>query len=117
MKKQSLVKGTIILGMAGIIAKFLGLFFRWPLVMLVGDEGVGYYQMAYPLLGFFIAVASGIPIAVSKLVSECNAVNDRESSFAILKKAIIIRYCEIHLKGKNRGFFEKLLRENIKKSL
>ena len=90
MKKQSLVKGTIILGMAGIIAKFLGLFFRWPLVMLVGDEGVGYYQMAYPLLGFFIAVASGIPIAVSKLVSECNAVNDREGSFAILKKAIII---------------------------
>ena len=58
--------------------------------MLVGDEGVGYYQMAYPLLGFFIAVASGIPIAVSKLVSECNAVNDREGSFAILKKAIII---------------------------
>lgn len=34
-----------------------------------------------------------------------------------MKKAIIIRYCEIHLKGKNRGFFEKLLKENIKKSL
>lgn len=34
-----------------------------------------------------------------------------------MKNAIIIRYCEIHLKGKNRGFFEKLLRENIKKSL
>ena len=34
-----------------------------------------------------------------------------------MNNAIIIRYCEIHLKGKNRGFFEKLLRENIKKSL
>ncbi len=34
-----------------------------------------------------------------------------------MKKAIIIRYCEIHLKGKNRGFFEKLLKENIVKSL
>ncbi len=34
-----------------------------------------------------------------------------------MEKAIIIRYCEIHLKGKNRSFFEKLLRENIKKSL
>ena len=34
-----------------------------------------------------------------------------------MKQAIIIRYCEIHLKGKNRGFFEKMLRENIKKSL
>lgn len=34
-----------------------------------------------------------------------------------MKTAIIIRYCEIHLKGKNRGYFEKMLRENIKKSL
>jgi len=34
-----------------------------------------------------------------------------------MKNAIIIRYCEIHLKGKNRGFFEKMLKENIKNSL
>ena len=34
-----------------------------------------------------------------------------------MKSAIIIRYCEIHLKGKNRGYFEKLLKENIKNSL
>lgn len=34
-----------------------------------------------------------------------------------MKNAIIIRYCEIHLKGKNRGYFEKLLKENIKRSL
>lgn len=34
-----------------------------------------------------------------------------------MNKAIIIRYCEIHLKGKNRGYFEKLLKNNIKKSL
>ncbi|MBE5734281.1 MAG: tRNA 4-thiouridine(8) synthase ThiI [Clostridiales bacterium] len=34
-----------------------------------------------------------------------------------MKQAIIIRYCEIHLKGKNRGYFEKMLKENIKRSL
>ena len=34
-----------------------------------------------------------------------------------MKDAIIIRYCEIHLKGKNRGYFEKLLKENIKRTL
>lgn len=34
-----------------------------------------------------------------------------------MDKAIIIRYSEIHLKGKNRGFFEKMLRNNIKNSL
>lgn len=34
-----------------------------------------------------------------------------------MDNAIIIRYCEIHLKGKNRGHFEKMLKENIKRSL
>ena len=34
-----------------------------------------------------------------------------------MDNAIIIRYCEIHLKGKNRGYFEKMLKDNIKRSL
>ena len=34
-----------------------------------------------------------------------------------MEKAIIIRYCEIHLKGKNKGYFEKLLVQNIKHAL
>ncbi len=34
-----------------------------------------------------------------------------------MKKTIIVRYCEIHLKGKNRGFFERLLQENVQKAL
>lgn len=34
-----------------------------------------------------------------------------------MKIIIIVRYCEIHLKGKNRGFFERLLQENVQKAL
>ena len=34
-----------------------------------------------------------------------------------MKNAIIIRWCEIHLKGKNRKYFEKMLEDNIKSSL
>lgn len=89
MKKQSLIKGTIILGLGGIIAKFLGLFFRWPLQMLIGDEGVGYYQMSYPLYIFFIAAASGIPVAISKMVSERNAIGDSEGVILVLRKAML----------------------------
>lgn len=90
MKKQTLIKGTLILGITGIIAKVLGMFFRWPLIMLIGDEGIGYYQMSYPLYMFFIATASGIPVAISKMVSERNAVNDREGIILVLKKAILL---------------------------
>ena len=34
-----------------------------------------------------------------------------------MEKVIIIRYCEIHLKGKNRGYFEKVFMVNLEKSL
>ena len=34
-----------------------------------------------------------------------------------MKEVIIVRYCEIHLKGKNRSYFERLLIENIEKNL
>lgn len=90
MKKQSLIKGTLILGTAGIFAKFLGIFFRWPLIMLIGDEGIGYYQMSYPMYMFFIACASGVPVAISKLVSESNALGDQNGSVSILKKALFL---------------------------
>ncbi len=88
MKKQSLIKGTIILGTAGVFARFLGIFFRLPLIMLIGDEGVGYYQMSYPLYMFLVAAATGVPVAVSKMVSEKNASGDMEGGLIVLKEAL-----------------------------
>ena len=34
-----------------------------------------------------------------------------------MKKVIIIRYAELFLKGKNRGFFERVFSMNIEKAL
>ncbi|MDE7400584.1 MAG: tRNA 4-thiouridine(8) synthase ThiI [Clostridia bacterium] len=34
-----------------------------------------------------------------------------------MDKVIIVRYCEIHLKGNNRGFFERIFAENMEKAL
>lgn len=90
MKKQSLIKASLVLGVAGILARFLGLFFRWPLIMLIGDEGVGYYQMSYPLYMFFVAMASGVPVAISKMISERKAKGDIEGIFVTLKESTIL---------------------------
>lgn len=90
MKKQSLLKGSLILGTAGIITRFLGLFFRWPLIMLIGDEGIGYYQMSYPLYMFFVAMSSGVPIAISKLISENNVKGDFKNNFVVIRESIIL---------------------------
>ncbi len=90
MKKQSLLKASLVLGIAGILARFLGLFFRWPLIMLIGDEGVGYYQMSYPLYMFFVAMASGVPVAISKMISERRVKGDIQGVFEIVKESTIL---------------------------
>ncbi|MEG0613502.1 MAG: polysaccharide biosynthesis protein [Clostridium sp.] len=90
MRKQSLLKGTIILGVATIFARFLGLFFRIPIQNLIGDQGMGYYQMSYPIYMTFVAIASGVPIAMSKLISEFNAKNDINSIEQVLKQTLKI---------------------------
>lgn len=90
MKKQSLIKGTMILGLATIFARFLGLFFRIPIQQLIGDEGMGYYQMSYPLYMTFVAIASGVPIAMSKLISEFNAKQDVHAVRSVLSQTLKI---------------------------
>lgn len=88
MKKQDLLKGTFILAAGTIIAKFLGVFFRYPIILLLGDEGIAFYQLVYPLHMFFMGFAYGIPIAMSKLISESRAINRNEQN-SILTQGLL----------------------------
>lgn len=77
---QSFLKGAAILTAAGLISKLLGALYRIPFFQEVGSEGMGLYQMAYPLYMTLLAISSaGIPVAVSKLVSECLVYRDLRS--------------------------------------
>ena len=71
MRKDTLLKGTIILAAAAFIARFLGLLQKVPLQHILGDEGLATYGIAYSVYGMLLIVATmGIPSALSKLVSE-----------------------------------------------
>ena len=48
-KKQSFIKGAIISSLGGFISKVLGAVYRIPLTNILGGEGMGIYQMVYPL--------------------------------------------------------------------
>lgn len=77
MSTSKILKGTTILGIAGIMVKLLGAVFRIPLTALIGTEGMAYYGYAYPLYSLFLVIATaGIPVAISRMVSERAAVND-----------------------------------------
>ena len=70
-------QGAAVLAGAGLFAKFLGAVFRIPLTYLIGSEGMGLYQMAYPIYSFLLVTSSaGLPVAISKMVSEKIALDD-----------------------------------------
>ena len=67
---MNFLKGAAILTLAGVGVKVLGGVNRILLSRLLGGEGIGIYQMAYPVYLIFMAAAgAGLPIAVSILVS------------------------------------------------
>jgi stage V sporulation protein B len=87
--KDSLVKGTLILTVAALIARFLGVFQRIPLVHLLHEEGMGSYSIAFNLYSILLVVATaGIPSALSKMVSEKYAIGRPEEAQRIYRAAI-----------------------------
>ncbi len=64
----------MILTVAGAVVKLLGGVNRILLSRLLGGEGIGLYQMAYPIYILLLSViGAGIPIAVSIMVAEQTA--------------------------------------------
>ncbi|MBF8983631.1 polysaccharide biosynthesis protein [Lutibacter sp. B2] len=86
MSSKSFLKGAAILGAAGILVKIMGAFFRIPLGIIIGSEGLGYYQSSYPIYVLLLVISTaGIPTAISKLVAERNAMGDRYGAHRVFK--------------------------------
>lgn len=73
MKQDSdqLVKGALLLTLAGMISKILSAGYRIPLQNLTGDLGFYTYQQIYPFISLLMILGFyGLPSAVSKLATE-----------------------------------------------
>ena len=74
---NSFLKGTLILTVSSIVVKVIGAL-NWILLSRVlGGEGIGLYQMGFPIYLMAITVSSaGIPVAISIVTAEKVAQND-----------------------------------------
>lgn len=89
MKKQSFIIGALIISVGGIVAKVLGAFYRIPLANFLGGQGMGIYQMVYPLYCLLLTVsATGIPSGLARLVAQ--AETSGKSSVAVLRRSLIL---------------------------
>lgn len=72
-------KGAIFLAIASVIVKLLSAIYKVPFQNLTGNAGFYVYQQVYPFYGIAIVFSfSGIPLFISKLVSETRTLQDRE---------------------------------------
>ncbi len=87
-KTNSFIKGALILGIANLLVKVIGAVFKIPLINLIGDDGMGYFNVAYQIYTFmFIIATAGFPIAISKMVAESMAKNNEHDAKRIFQTA------------------------------
>ena len=87
MAKKGLVHGALILSIAGIVCRLLGVLFRIPLSNIVGNYGIGLYQLVFPLYSLLLIVSSaGIPVALSKMIARVR--DDRQQTKQIFVNAL-----------------------------
>lgn len=89
MSKDSLIKGTIILAVAALVARVLGIVQRVPLQHMLHDDGMATFGIAYNIYSIMLIVATaGIPSAISKLVSERVELGRLDEANRIYRAAI-----------------------------
>lgn len=91
MKKKNFVFGAIILIISGLISKFLGAVYKIPLINIMGTEGLGIFQLVFPIYSLFLVLASsGITISLSKLISQENANGNGKNIKIIFKSSVFL---------------------------
>jgi len=90
-KKSHFLAGALILAVAGVLSKVIGMFYRIPLQEIVGDNGLGLYQEVYPLyLTFLVLATAGVPVALSRVIAEALAEGRQEKIGQILARSMVM---------------------------
>lgn len=88
-KQKSIVGGMTILSIVGIICKIVGALYRIPLQWLIGDEGMGTYQLIFPSYNMLLTISSaGLPVAISRMVSYSLAQDNPGNARRIFRIAL-----------------------------
>ena len=94
MKKTGFLAGAFISTVGIVLCKIIGLVYVIPFYALIGTQGGALYSYAYSIYNIFLNLAtSGIPVAMSKVVSEYNELkfyNTKERTFKIGLKIISV---------------------------
>lgn len=83
--------GVLVLTVSNIVVKLIGLLFKIPMNHVVGDTGMGYYTSAYTIYTLLYMISTaGLPVALSKMVSESRAQGRIKESKRIFRLSVVL---------------------------
>lgn len=89
-KNNSFLIQGMILAVAGIVTRLIGIAYRIPVNNILGDEGQGFYGCAFSIYNIALLLTSySLPLAVSKLVSARVSQKQYKNAMRIFKGALL----------------------------
>lgn len=89
--KNPLIFGTLLLTASGALSRIIGFFYRIFLSHTIGAEGIGIYQLIFPVYALcFSLTAAGIQTSISKFVAEVSVKKEDLSEKCYLMAGIIL---------------------------
>ena len=90
-RRSILLKGTLILTLTGLCTRVMGFFYRIFLSHTFGEEGMGIYQLVFPVyaLGFSLTCA-GIQTILSRLTAKNTALGKEKEARELLYSGLLI---------------------------
>ena len=86
--KDFLAQGSI-LAVSGILVRIIGLLYRVPVTNIIGEQGSGYYQIAYEIYNIALILSSySLPLAVSKLMAARETEKKYKESYRLFLCAL-----------------------------
>lgn len=75
-----------------VVAKMLGALYRIPLTNILGAEGMGMYQLVFPVYALFMVLATaGIPTSLSRTIAEKRALGENTKKyFSVAMCALLV---------------------------
>lgn len=90
-KKGVIIKGAFILTLTGFLSRFIGFFYRIFLSQTFGEEGVGLYQLIFPIYALcYSLTVAGIETALSRAVASKVSLGKEQEARQLLHIALAV---------------------------
>lgn len=83
-KSRKFISGVYVLTLSTVIVKIIGLIYKIPMLKLLGNIGMGYFNSAYEIYAAFCVIStSGLPVAMSLMISSTEDGARRRKIFRV----------------------------------